>query len=126
MKPIKVTFDKAGNTLNVWFDDPQKEHVSEETGEEVVLIMDKAGKLIGFEVLNYLPAGESLGVETLAVEGAVLGVCAAGKITSSISHQMAQNAAEADGLSHHGAFLWHRSRTISHHEVPKSFWGADS
>ena len=39
---------------------------------------------------------------------------------------MAQNAAEADGLSHHGAFLWHRSRTISHHEVPKSFWGADS
>ena len=73
MKPIKVTFDKAGNTLNVWFDDPQKEHVSEETGEEVVLIMDKAGKLIGFEVLNYLPAGESLGVETLAVEGAVLG-----------------------------------------------------
>ena len=43
----------------------------------LTLIMDKAGKLIGFEVLNYLPAGESLGVETLAVEGAVLGVCAA-------------------------------------------------
>ena len=72
MKPIKVIFDKAGNTLNVWFDDPQKEHVSEETAEEIVLIMDKAGKLIGFEVLNYLPAGESLDVETLAVEGAVL------------------------------------------------------
>ena len=24
MKPIKVTFDKAGNTLNVWFDNPPK------------------------------------------------------------------------------------------------------
>ena len=33
-----------------------------------------------------------------------LGVCAAGKITSSTSHQMAQNALESDGRSHHGAF----------------------
>ena len=73
MKPIKVTFDKTGNTLNVWFDDPQNEHVAEETAEEVVLIKDKVGKLIGFEVLNYLSAGESKDIETLAVEGAVLG-----------------------------------------------------
>ena len=57
MKPITVTFDKAGNTLNVWFDNPQNEHVAEETAEEVVLIKDKVGKLIGFEVLNYLSAG---------------------------------------------------------------------
>ena len=62
----------------------------------------------------------------IAADYKALGVCAAGKITSSTSHQMAQNAAEADGLSHHGAFLWHRLRTISHHEVPKSFCGADS
>ena len=47
-----------------------------------------------------------------------LGVCAAGKITSSTSHQMAQNASESDGRSHREAFLWHRSRTMSHHEVP--------
>ena len=73
MKPIKVTFDKAGNTLNVWFDNPQNEHVAEETAEEVVLIKDKVGKLIGFEVLNYLSADESKDIETLAVEGAVLG-----------------------------------------------------
>ena len=55
-----------------------------------------------------------------------LGVCAAGKITSSTSHQMAQNASESDGGSHRWAFLWHRSRTLSHHEVPESFCGADS
>ena len=73
MKPITVTFDKAGNTLNVWFDNPQNEHVAEETAEEVVLIKDKVGKLIGFEVLNYLSAGESKDIETLAVEGTVLG-----------------------------------------------------
>ena len=55
-----------------------------------------------------------------------LGVCAAEKITSQESHQMSQNAAESDGLFHHGAFLWHQSRVISHREVPESFWGANS
>ena len=55
-----------------------------------------------------------------------LGVCAAGKITSSTAHQMAQNASESDGGSHRLAFLWHRSRTLYHHEVPESFCGADS
>lgn len=40
MRPIKVFFDKVGNTLNVWFDDPQKEHMSEATSEEVVLVKD--------------------------------------------------------------------------------------
>ena len=39
---------------------------------------------------------------------------------------MAHNAAEEDGLYHHVAFLWHRYRTIYHHDVPKSFCGADS
>lgn len=50
--PIKVLFDRVGNTLNVWFDDPQKEHISEETS-----VKDKHGRLIGFEVLNYLTVG---------------------------------------------------------------------
>lgn len=35
MEKIKVCYDSHGNTLNVWFDDPKKEHVCEETGEEV-------------------------------------------------------------------------------------------
>jgi hypothetical protein len=72
MKPIKVFFDRAGNTLNVWFDDPQKEHTAEETAEEVVLVKDKDGKLIGFEVLNYLSADEAKDVTVVPVEGAVV------------------------------------------------------
>jgi len=72
MKPIKIFFDKAGNTLNVWFDDPQKEHISEETSEEVILVKDKNGKLIGFEVLNYLSPDESKDLKTLPVESAIL------------------------------------------------------
>lgn len=38
MKPIKVIFDRAGNTPNVWFDDPKKEFVSEETAEEIGIL----------------------------------------------------------------------------------------
>jgi uncharacterized protein YuzE len=72
MKPIKVIFDKVGNTLNVWFDDPKKEHISEETSEEIVLVKDKAGKVIGFEVLNYLSPRESKSIKKLAVESAIL------------------------------------------------------
>jgi hypothetical protein len=72
MKPIKVFFDRTGNTLNVWFDDPQKEHTAEETAEEVVLVKDKDGKLIGFEVLNYLSADEAKEVTVVPVEGAVV------------------------------------------------------
>ena len=72
MKPIKVIFDKAGNTLSVWFDDPKKEFVCEEAAEEIVLVKDKAGKVIGFEVLNYLSARESKNIKKLPVEAGIL------------------------------------------------------
>ena len=54
MGKIKIYYDPEGNTLNVWFDNPQKEHLCEETGDEVILIKDKRGKVIGFEKLNYI------------------------------------------------------------------------
>ena len=72
MKPIKVLFDKVGNTLNVWFDDPKKEHISEETAEKIILVKDKTGKVIGFEMLNYLSARESWNLKTLPVETGIL------------------------------------------------------
>ena len=36
LNTIKLYYDSQGNTLNVWFDDPRKEFVSEETGEEAI------------------------------------------------------------------------------------------
>jgi uncharacterized protein YuzE len=54
MAEVKVYYDKAGNTLTVWFGNPQEEHISEETGDEVVLMKDKSGRVIGFEKLNFL------------------------------------------------------------------------
>lgn len=70
MAQVKVYYDQVGNTLTVWFADPQEEYVCEETGEEVVLMKDKAGRVIGFEKINYiLPQSERLHVafETMAV-----------------------------------------------------------
>ena len=52
MADVRVYYDQVGNTLTVWFGDPQNESVCEETGDEVVLIKDKAGQVIGFEKLN--------------------------------------------------------------------------
>lgn len=53
MAEVKVFYDKAGNTLTVWFADPNLEHIAEETGDEVVLMKDSAGRVIGFEKLNF-------------------------------------------------------------------------
>ncbi len=53
MAQVKIFCDKEGNTLTVWFSDPKEEYVCVETGEEVVLMKDKSGRVIGFEKLNY-------------------------------------------------------------------------
>ncbi|MBU0619914.1 MAG: DUF2283 domain-containing protein [Patescibacteria group bacterium] len=54
MEKIKIYYDSFGNTLNIWFDKPEKEHIAEETGNEIILVKDKKGKVIGFEKLNFL------------------------------------------------------------------------
>lgn len=67
MDAIKVIHDVAGHPLTIWLDDPAKEYVCEETADEVVLMKDSAGRVIGFEVLNYRPAtGDArISVETV-------------------------------------------------------------
>ena len=54
--------------MTVWFDNPENEFIAEETGQEVVLIKDKDGKVIGFERLNYEMASiDDLTIEAVAV-----------------------------------------------------------
>jgi len=67
MEKIRVYYDTKGNTLNVWFDEPKKEFISEETGDEVILAKDKKGKVIGFEKLNFF-AHPKHTLKTLPVE----------------------------------------------------------
>ncbi|HQU45690.1 MAG TPA: DUF2283 domain-containing protein [Pirellulales bacterium] len=40
--------------MTVWFDDPSKESICEEVDDDVVLMKDRRGRVIGFERLNYL------------------------------------------------------------------------
>lgn len=61
MAEVKVYYDQVGNTLTVWFGNPQDEYTSEETGDEVILMKDSNGQVIGFEKLNYnLPSTTNL------------------------------------------------------------------
>ena len=53
MAQIKLFYDHTGNALTVWFGEPKKEYVCEETSEEVVLMKDKTGHVLGFEKLNF-------------------------------------------------------------------------
>jgi len=53
MEPVRIFYDHDGNTLTVWFADPRGEASAEETGDEVILMKDAAGHVIGFEKLNY-------------------------------------------------------------------------
>lgn len=70
MAQVKVYYDRQGNTLTVWFGDPTDEYVVEETGEEIVLMKDREGKVIGFEKLNFTAQTTDavrVAFETLAV-----------------------------------------------------------
>lgn len=69
MAQIKVYYDPVGNTLTVWFGEPQDEYVCEETGDEVILMKDRTGRVIGFEKLNFLlpqPVRLQVAFETVA------------------------------------------------------------
>jgi hypothetical protein len=55
VEKIRVYHDRTGNTLTVWFDDPKKEYICEEIDDDVVLMKDRRGRVLGFERLNYLP-----------------------------------------------------------------------
>lgn len=35
MDKLRVCFDREGNTLSVWFDDPKKEHLCEESDDDL-------------------------------------------------------------------------------------------
>lgn len=55
MVEVKVYHDSEANTLTIWFGDPQQEYICEETGDEVVLMKDRDGHVIGIERINFAP-----------------------------------------------------------------------
>lgn len=66
MDKIKIILNRESNTLDVWFDDAEKEFICEETGEEIILKKDRDNKVIGFEKLNLLTdKTENIPIEVL-------------------------------------------------------------
>jgi Protein of unknown function (DUF2283) len=60
---VRVFYDRDGKTLTVWFTDRPQAYVCEETGDEVVLMKNRTGRVIGFEKLNCsVPDSDSLRV----------------------------------------------------------------
>ena len=72
MDKVRVYHDRTGNTLTVWFDDPAKEAVCEEVADDVVLMKDRRGRVIGFERFNYLSRKRKAGGAVVPVEVQVL------------------------------------------------------
>ena len=55
MAQIKVIHDPVGETLTVYWDDPEREEVCEEVDHGIILIKDAQGEVIGFERLYFKP-----------------------------------------------------------------------
>ena len=64
MAHIKVIHDSVGETLTVYWDNPEREELCEEVGNGIILIKDAQGEVIGFERLYFKPkeASQELGV----------------------------------------------------------------
>ena len=71
MEKITITFDKVGNTLDVWFE-PPKPCISEELGNGVIIKKDKDGEIIGFEKINYLKKDSPENVHSIPLEIAIV------------------------------------------------------
>jgi len=53
MAEVNVYYDTMGNTLTDWFGERSSEYLCEETGDEVILMKNQQGEVIGFEKLKY-------------------------------------------------------------------------
>ena len=69
MDRVQVIHDPVGRTLTVWLGDPRQEYLSTLTDDEVVIMKDQAGRVLGFEILHYRPTDGETG---LSVEARIL------------------------------------------------------
>ncbi len=54
MGKIKIMFTPDANILDIWLDDPKTEAYCSETDDDVIIRKNKEGRVIGFEILNFL------------------------------------------------------------------------
>ena len=59
MESLKIFQDRDNHILTIWVDDPQKEFIAEEIGEELLIMQDSEGKTIGIERMNFVLADQN-------------------------------------------------------------------
>ncbi|MFA6238826.1 MAG: DUF2283 domain-containing protein [Bacteriovorax sp.] len=53
MAKINLIHDNIGKTLTIHFGDPRTEYASELTDDDIIVMKDKSGKVIGLEILHF-------------------------------------------------------------------------
>ncbi|MBF0539328.1 MAG: DUF2283 domain-containing protein [Nitrospirae bacterium] len=71
MEKIIITYDRVGNTLDVWFSTPRP-CINEEIGGGTIIKKDEHGEIIGFEKLNYLKKESPEDVHSIPLEVAIM------------------------------------------------------
>ncbi|MBF0466407.1 MAG: DUF2283 domain-containing protein [Nitrospirae bacterium] len=71
MDKITITYDKVGNTLDVWFSEP-KPCINEEIGGGIIVKKDVSGDIIGFEKLNYLKKENPHEIHSIPLEVSII------------------------------------------------------
>ena len=66
MERLRVIHDTVGHTLTIWLGDPKQEYVSTLIDDEVVVMKNRDGRILGFEVLHYQPADPKAGLSVEA------------------------------------------------------------
>jgi hypothetical protein len=66
MERVRVIHDQVGHTLTIWLGDPKQEYASTLTDDEVIVMKDREGRILGFEVLHYHPVSSDPGLSVEA------------------------------------------------------------
>jgi hypothetical protein len=66
MERVRVIHDQVGHTLTIWLGDPKQEYASTLTDDEVIVMKDREGRILGFEVLHYHPVSSDTGLSVEA------------------------------------------------------------
>lgn len=53
MAKINLIHDNIGKTLTIHFSDAKEEFISELTDDEIIIMKNKDGKVIGLEILHF-------------------------------------------------------------------------
>jgi hypothetical protein len=66
MERVRVIHDRVGHTLKIWLGDPKHEYASILTDDEIIVMKDREGRILGFEVLHYHPVSSDTGLSVEA------------------------------------------------------------